>query len=329
MTGWHRPLCLSGADGHGDPLAGQAHVRFEQVVDGQGQTNTPTPDQHAALTAERPNLCGLTLTRPRIMGILNVTPDSFSDGGSFTNVSAALAHAQAMQGDVDIIDIGGESTRPGADHVTEDEEIRRTAPVIQALRDAGLTTPISIDTRRAKVAEAAIKAGANIVNDVSALTHDPDLAAFCAENDLPTCLMHMRGTPQNMQDAPHYDDVVDEVLGELTQRIDAACAAGIRRENLIVDPGIGFAKTQDHNLTMLRGLAALHGTGLPILLGVSRKRFIGSIGQATEAKDRVAGSVAVALYGVSQGAQILRVHDTKETAQALRLNMAITAPKPA
>lgn len=327
---WWRPVATIGEAGTGAPLAGQAHVRFGMVgpverghrpaaqhIDDLG------PDIAERLTAPRPGICGLSLDRPRIMGILNVTPDSFSDGGQHATLSAALARARAMAVDADILDIGGESTRPGADDVPVAEEIRRTAPVIRAIRDAGITTPISIDTRKAAVAAAALDAGADMVNDVSALRHDPELAGLVAARGVPLCLMHARGTPKTMQQAPAYDDVVFEVMESLAQSVAQAAAAGIARAQLIVDPGIGFAKTGDHNLTLLRNLSVLHDLGLPVLLGASRKRFIGTIGGAEAAPDRMPGSVAVALYGAAQGAQILRVHDVAETAQALRLWLAM------
>jgi dihydropteroate synthase len=204
-----------------------------------------------------------------------------------------------------------------------EEEIRRTAPVIASLRAAGITTPISIDTRKARVAEAALDAGADIVNDVSAFTYDPELAALVAERDVPVCLMHSRGDPATMQADPRYDDVLVEVLDSLAERIAFAEAQGVARDRIIVDPGIGFGKTQAHNLSLLRGVSAFHDFGLPVLLGASRKRFIGTIGGAAEALDRMPGSLAVALWGAAQGAQILRVHDVAETAQALRLWLAM------
>ncbi len=261
------------------------------------------------------------------MGILNVTPDSFSDGGGdHVTLETAVARARAMARDADILDIGGESTRPGAAEVSIDEEIRRTAPVIEAIRAAGMTTPISIDTRKARVAEAALDAGgANMVNDVSAFLFDPELADLVADRDVPVCLMHTQGSPETMQADPRYDNVLFDVYDHLEERISAACVSGIQRDRIIVDPGIGFGKTLDHNLSLLRGLSLFHDLGLPILLGgASRKRFIGTIGGADEAKDRMAGgSVAVALFAAQQGAQILRVHDTFETRQALDLHLAM------
>ncbi len=278
----------------------------------------------ARLSAPRPPLAGLTLDRPRVMGILNVTPDSFSDGGDFTSTAAAVSRARAMaaQG-VDIIDIGGESTRPGAVEVSVPEEIERTAPLIAEIRSAGVTTPISIDTRKAKVAAAALDAGADIVNDVSAFTYDPDLAGLCAMRAVPVILMHAKGTPATMQNAPQYEDVTREVIDFLEERIVFAKGQGIARDKIITDPGIGFGKTRAHNMTLLKDLAVLHDLGAPVLLGASRKRFIGEIGDAPVAKDRLGGSLAVAMHGAGQGVHILRVHDTEATIQALRLFAAL------
>lgn len=275
------------------------------------------------LVAPRAALGGLTLDRPRIMGILNVTPDSFSDGGRFLDPAAAVAQARAMaEAGAAILDVGGESTRPGADEVGAADEIARTAPVIGAVRRLGV--PVSIDTRKAAVAEAALAAGAGIVNDVAALGFDPALAGVVARAGVPVVLMHARGTPATMQDDPVYDDVLLDVYDFLAARIAAAEAAGIARERIVVDPGIGFGKTVAHNLALIRGLALFHGLGCPILLGASRKRFIGVVGGEAQADRRVAGSLAVALTGVGQGAQILRVHDVNETRQALALWQAIT-----
>ena len=272
-----------------------------------------------------PALCGLPLDRPRIMGILNVTPDSFSDGGDLATVQAAVARAKAMVA-ADILDIGGESTRPGAETVTEAAEIARVAPVIRALREAGITTPISIDTRKARVARAALEAGADMVNDVSAFRYDPELADLVAERGVPACLMHSKGDPATMHLNPIYTDVVAEVMEHLAERVDFAVSRGVVRACLVVDPGIGFAKTMAHNLDLLRALPRLHALELPVLLGVSRKKFIGTIGGAEVAKDRMPGSLALALHGVAQGVQILRVHDVVETAQALALWRAVTQP---
>lgn len=307
------------------PLAGSRVVWFDELETG-GKVMPATELAEAdrlRLSAPRPALCGLSLDRPRVMGILNTTPDSFSDGGSYTNVTTALARAEIMAQEADILDIGGESTRPGALEVSVDEEIRRTAPLIRAIRDAGLTIPISIDTRKAAVAEAALDAGADIVNDVAAFTHDSELAALCGERDVPVCLMHHQGDPETMQRDPRYEDVTAEVIDFLAERIDYAVSQGVKRERIITDPGIGFGKTLEHNITLMLNLAALHDLGLPVLLGASRKRFIGTIGAAPEAQDRLGGSLAVALVGVARGVHIIRVHDSHETTQALRLFLAL------
>lgn len=295
-------------------LAGSSVVWYEPQ---------PGEADQADLSTVRSPICGLTMDRPRIMGILNVTPDSFSDGGTLDGVAAAVGRAAQMAEASDILDVGGESTRPGAEFVSVREEIERTAPVIRAIRDAGISTPISIDTRKAAVAEAAISAGADMVNDVSALTFDSDMAGLVAEAAVPICLMHAKGTPDTMQSGPRYDDVMAEVMDHLAERIDFAAAAGIPKARMITDPGIGFGKTLQHNMSLLRGLADFHSLGCPILLGASRKRFIGTISGEETASERSPGSIAVALHGVSQGVQILRVHDTAQTKQALGLQMAI------
>ncbi|WP_289041792.1 dihydropteroate synthase [uncultured Aliiroseovarius sp.] len=330
MTLRHQPIPRSGAPFDGPPLAGSATVWCDQVIlRGRESVTGPVPladcapDAQTRLTEPRAPICGLAMDRPRIMGVLNVTPDSFSDGGDHATLTAAVARARQMAGDVDILDIGGESTRPGADDVTIADEIRRTSDVIAALRAAGVETPISIDTRKARVAEAALDAGADMVNDVAAFTFDPELADLVAQRDVPVCLMHAQGRPDTMQNDPRYDDVLLDVMEFLDDRIAFATSRGIARERIVTDPGIGFGKTLEHNVTLLRNLSLLHDLGLPILLGVSRKRFIGTIGQADKAKDRMAGSLAVALHGTQQGAQILRVHDTYETRQAIRLQQAM------
>lgn len=275
------------------------------------------------LTAPRAAVAGLRMDRPRLMGILNVTPDSFSDGGLFDMPDAALAHARAMAEAVDILDIGGESTRPGAVDVPAQQEISRTAPVIRALRAGGLTLPISIDTRKAPVARAALEAGASMVNDVSALDYDPDLGALVAGAGVPLCVMHAQGTPQTMQADPRYENVLLDVYDDLAARVEQAEAAGIPRGRIIVDPGIGFGKTVAHNLALIRGLSLFHGLGCPVLLGASRKGFIGVIGNAREAADRAPGSIAVALHGAAQGIQITRIHDAAQTRQAFQVIEAI------
>jgi dihydropteroate synthase len=276
------------------------------------------------LSSARPAFGGLTLDRPRLMGILNVTPDSFSDGGLFLRAEAAVMQARKMAAGADIIDIGGESTRPGAAEVVVDVEVTRTAPVIAALRAGGLDLPISIDTRKAGVAQAALAAGASWVNDVTALRHDGAMAGVVARAGCPVILMHSIATPETMQDDPVYDDVLLDVFDALRERVAVAEAAGIARDRIAIDPGIGFGKTLQHNLALLSRLSLFHDLGLPLLLGASRKRFIGTISAEDEAARRVPGSLAVALAGVAQGAQIIRVHDVAETRQALSLWQAVT-----
>jgi dihydropteroate synthase len=257
------------------------------------------------------------------MGILNVTPDSFSDGGAYLAPKDALAQARDMvaQG-ADILDIGGESTRPGAATVPDNEEIARVEPVIRALTGAG-SVPVSIDTRKSAVALAALAAGAAIVNDVSGFTYDPDLVDVVAGADAPVCLMHTQGTPDTMQDAPQYSDALLDVYDFLEARIRHAEAAGISRSRIMVDPGIGFGKTVEHCLELLRGISLFHSLGCAILLGVSRKSFIGAVAGVESAQDRVSGSVSVAMLAVGQGVQVLRVHDIAAHQQALALNRAV------
>ena len=277
------------------------------------------------LTAPRPPLAGLDLSQPRIMGILNVTPDSFSDGGAHDSPEKAHVRALGMVEDgADMIDIGGESTRPGAADVSVEEEIARTAPVIRALHEGKVGVPISIDTRKRAVAEAAVAAGAGLVNDVSGFTHDAALARYCVENGLPVCIMHAQGDPETMQEDPRYDDVLLDVYDFLAAQVKMLEAAGLPRARIIVDPGIGFGKRVGHNLALLAGLSLFHSLGCAILLGVSRKGFIGKLGNAPAPQDRAPGSIAAGLAGVAQGVQILRVHDVRETSQALALWQAST-----
>ncbi len=277
------------------------------------------------LTSARAPIAGLDLARPRLMGILNVTPDSFSDGGQFLAASDAVAQGRAMvEAGADILDIGGESTRPGAQTVPPEAEIARTAPVIEALAGC-IDAPMSIDTRKAAVAQAALEAGAVLVNDVAGLAYDPALAPLCAARGAPVCIMHAQGDPATMQQNPIYENVVLDVYDFLEERVIMAEAQGIDRSRILIDPGIGFGKTLDHNLALLRNVSVFHGLGCAILLGASRKRFIGTIGQAPQAEDRAPGSVAVGLAGLAQGVQMLRVHDVVDTAQALRLWLASRA----
>ncbi len=283
------------------------------------------PEARARLTRPRAAMMGVDLDRPRLMGILNVTPDSFSDGGRFGAPGAAPAQARALvAGGADILDVGGESTRPGAAEVPADEEIGRTAPVIAALRADGLATPVSIDTRKARVAEAALAAGAGMVNDVSAMTFDPGIGALAASQGAALCLMHAQGAPATMQADPQYDNVLLDVYDALAERVAAAEAAGVPRARILVDPGIGFGKTVAHNLTLLRSLSLFHGLGCAILLGVSRKRFIGTLGDAPDPDDRLPGTIGVTLAALAQGVQVHRVHDTRPVNQAIRLWRAAT-----
>ncbi|MEL7098779.1 MAG: dihydropteroate synthase [Pseudomonadota bacterium] len=267
-----------------------------------------------AWTVPRMPIAGVDWSAPRVMGVVNATPDSFSDGGR--DMPASLAHVETLGG-ADILDIGGESTRPGAQIVPPEIEIARTAPLIAALRDRGLRAPVSIDTRKAVVAEAALEAGANIVNDVSGFTFDSDLAPLCAARAVPVCVMHAQGDPATMQNDPRYDNVLLDVYDFLAARITALRALGITQ--IIADPGIGFGKTQAHNLAILTRLSLFHGLGVPILLGVSRKGFIGRIGGADAPADRDAGSMAVALGALGQGIQLIRAHDVTGHVQAIAL----------
>jgi dihydropteroate synthase len=275
----------------------------------------------ACAAAPPPILPDLPSGRPLVMGVINVTPDSFSDGGRHLRPEDAIAAGEAMlAAGADILDIGGESTRPGAEPVPPDEEIGRVVPVIAAL--AG-RAPVSVDTRHAATMQAALAAGARIVNDVSGLTHDPAAARVVAEAACPVVLMHMRGTPATMTALATYDDVALDVHDELACRLAAAEQAGIARGRIILDPGIGFAKTAEQNLDLLRRLRLFRGFGLPLLVGVSRKRFIGHYGGAPDPKARMPGSLAAGLWAAINGASILRVHDVAETVQALRVWRAI------
>ena len=274
------------------------------------------------LTAPRPALelgtRTVRLDQPQVMGILNVTPDSFSDGGAHADTNAAaFAGADMAAAGAAILDIGGESTRPGAKPVWEGDEIERVRPVVERLAAGG--NAVSIDTRKAAVAEAALGAGAHLVNDVSALTFDPRMAQVVAASGKPVILMHHQGDPQTMQDDPRYGDVLVEVFHWLEERIAAAEQAGIARKNILVDPGFGFGKTVAHNLALMNGLALFHGLGCPIVVGASRKRTIGALSNEAPADRRLAGSLAFALKAAEQGAQILRVHDVPQTVQALRV----------
>lgn len=264
------------------------------------------------------------MPRPLVMGVVNATPDSFSDGGRFLEPEAALRHARRLVAEgVDILDIGGESTRPGAEPVDESEEIARTVPLIAAIR-AESAIPISIDTMKPAVARAAVAAGATMWNDISALRFSPDAPAIAAGVGCEVVLMHMLGEPRTMQQDPRYDDVVAEVEAFLLERAAVAEAAGVDRGKIWLDPGIGFGKTVEHNLALLRALPRLCGHGYRVLLGASRKRFIAALDpSATDAADRLGGSLAAHLDGARAGVAAVRVHDVRETVQALTVQAAI------
>ncbi|TAD91423.1 MAG: dihydropteroate synthase [Alphaproteobacteria bacterium] len=281
------------------------------------------PQELDALARPRPPLAGLPLDRPRIMGVVNVTPDSFSDGGQWFDPVAAINHGRNLAAaGADIIDVGGESTRPGADPLDPEAEQARVLPVVRALAEAGLI--VSIDTRNAATMRAAVATGAKIINDVAGLT-GPEAVTTVASLEVPAVLMHMRGDPRTMQDNPTYDHVVLDVASALDARVAAAVAAGIDRRNLVIDPGIGFGKTAAHNLDLIRHLGLLHGLDLPILVGVSRKSFIQTVtGTAVPPIRRIPGSLAAGLAAVARGAQLLRVHDVAETRQALAVQQAVT-----
>ena len=267
------------------------------------------------LTAPRPGIAGLALGPPRIMGVLNVTQDSFYDGGRYHSRADAVARGALLLADgADILDVGGESTRPGAAPVAQDEELARVMHVIETMTCDGAR--VSVDTRHERVMRAAAAAGAALINDVAALSLPGSLEA-AAETGLPVVLMHSNANPRTMQDDPRYGDVAMEVYDYLEERVTAAEAAGIPRARIIVDPGIGFAKTAAHNAALLESLAMLHGLGCAVMLGASRKSFIGTFHRGVTAGDRLAGSVAAALWGAAQGVQFLRVHDVAETAQAV------------
>ena len=284
----------------------------------------------APLCAPRPPLAGLGLGVPRLMGIVNVTPDSFSDGGRVA-VQDAAAQARAMlAAGADLLDIGGESTRPGATEVPPAEEAARVAPVIAALRSAKVTTPISLDTRKSAVAQAGLAAGADILNDVSGLRFDPALADVAAQDGAPLIVMHSIGTPETMQGlaAGAYDDTVLDVFDGLAAAIARAEAAGVPRARIMVDPGIGFGKTLDQNLALIRRVGLFHALGCGVLLGASRKGMIGTLSGEREAARRGPGSAAIGLWAVQQGIQMLRVHDMGIHKQALDLWQALAAPGP-
>ena len=264
--------------------------------------------------------------RPLVMGIVNVTPDSFSDGGLNAEEARAIAHGiQLAEEGADILDVGGESTRPGSEGVPEEEELRRVIPVIAALAARGLT--VSVDTRKGNVMRAALKAGARMVNDVAALTYEPDAMKAMAGASCPVILMHAQGDPKTMQLSPHYEDVALDVFDWLEARIEACVAAGIARERIVADPGIGFGKSFRHNIDLLRQFTIFHGLGVPLLVGLSRKGFIGALTGEKIAGNRVHGSVGGAIWSALNGAHILRVHDVRATVEALAVVEASADPE--
>ena len=327
---WFRPLpCARGLPG-ARPLAGGLFGFREVEVLARGRAAEVLPAEavpaiwpaagaalERACAAPAP-LVGLALDRPRIMGIVNVTPDSFSDGGLHLAAEKAVEHGLALaRAGAEVLDVGGESTRPGSDPVPEAQELDRVLPVIEALA-AACPVPISVDTRNAGVMRAALAAGARMVNDVSGLTHDAEAPAAAAGAEA-VCLMHAQGDPKTMQQNPVYDDVVLDVFDWLEARIEAAEAAGTPRKRIMVDPGIGFGKTLEHNLALIRRLSLFQTLGCAVLLGVSRKGFVGRLSDEAEPGRRAPGSIAAGLAGLGQGAQMLRVHDVVETAQAVRV----------
>jgi dihydropteroate synthase len=255
------------------------------------------------------------------MGVVNVTPDSFSDGGLYLDAEAAIAHGRRLAAEgAEILDVGGESTRPGADEVSAEEELARVRPVIEGL--AGGEAILSIDTSKLAVAETAIEAGATIVNDVTALRRDPEIGALCAQRGVGLVLMHMQGDPRSMQRNPAYGDVVADVKAFLAERVEAALAAGVGEERIWLDPGIGFGKTLDHNLELLRRLSELRDLGRPLVIGTSRKSFLGKI-DGSPVGERLGGTIASSVLAVAEGAEVLRVHDVAEVRQALALAGAV------
>ena len=305
-------------------LEGQKRASTELVpVEGiEDRFDEDMARQWAALTSPRPALQlgerTIRLDQPQVMGIVNVTPDSFSDGGLFADSNAAAeAGADMARDGAAIVDVGGESTRPGAKTVWEGDEIERIAPVIRQLAAGG--TAVSADTRKADVMTAALEAGARMINDVSALTYDDRSAGVIAASSAPVVLMHHQGAPETMQDNPRYDDVLVEVYLWLEERIQAAEGAGIVRDKILIDPGFGFGKNVAHNLELMNGLALFHSLGCPLVVGASRKRTIGALSGEAPVDRRLGGSIAFAIKAAEQGAQIMRVHDVFETVQALRI----------
>jgi dihydropteroate synthase len=318
------------AAGEAGQLGGMEHIGFTQVEiitrDGSRIDRYRSMRDHPVLqsiVAPRSSFGGLKLDACRVMGIVNVTPDSFSDGGKNFDAGAAIENGKRMMLDgADLLDVGGESTRPGSDPVSIDDEVARVEPVIAGLK----AFPVSIDTRNAETMRAGMRAGAVIINDVSALTHDAASAALVAKADVPVILMHAQGAPKTMQLAPKYADVVLDVYDALEVRVGAAVVAGIARERIMIDPGIGFGKTFKQNLQLMQAMSLFHGLGLPLLIGLSRKGYVGSLTGEAKAGARVAGSVGGAVQAAMQAAHMLRVHDVKETVHALKVFTASCDP---
>lgn len=347
MTLYLRPLSLlSGPDarraviaGQGGALGGSEFIAFThaELIERTGGSILRRVLSYAdarrvhgeeldLIEAPRPAFAGLATGRPKLMGIVNATPDSFSDGGLLKDAADAVAHGIRLADEgADILDIGGESTRPGSDAVPAEAEMARILPVIEALTKEGHR--VSVDTRKAPVMRQAAKAGAVIINDVSALTYDPESLGVAAELDLPVVLMHAQGDPKTMQDNPVYDDVTLDVFDMLAHRIARCESAGIPRRLIAVDPGIGFGKTFHHNLKLLNELTLFHGLGAVLLVGLSRKAFTGALTGEKKAADRVFGSVGGAIQAALNGAQILRIHDVKATRQALAVALAGADPE--
>jgi dihydropteroate synthase len=300
-------------------------AELEQWITGAGaRFAQPVREQLALLSAPRPPWAGFDLDRPIVMGVLNVTPDSFSDGGQWFDPGRAVAHGrELLTAGADIIDVGGESTRPGAGELDSGEELQRVEPIVRALVESGAV--VSIDTRHKAVMEAALDAGARIVNDVSALMHDPESIALVARRGASVVLMHMRGEPRTMQCDPSYNSALIEVLEFLKVRIAACIAAEIPLDHIAIDPGIGFGKRASHNLELLSGIASFHALGCGIVLGVSRKSTIARLSKGEPPEARLPGSLAAGVAAVQQGVQVLRVHDVAETRQALAVLQAIAA----
>lgn len=316
------------------PVAGgRVHFQTVEVSNRSGHRDLVSvaewcksfPDASERIISPRAPLMGLPTDRSLVMAVLNVTPDSFSDGDELNHAEAVIARARSMAEEgADIWDVGGESTRPGSDPVSVDEELSRVVPAIKALSAEG-ALPVSIDSRKPEVFQSAIEAGASIINDVAALTWSPSSISSAVNTGAPVILMHAQGDPKTMQDEPRYENVLFDVFDWLEERVEACEAAGIDRSGLVIDPGIGFGKTLDHNLTLLGGLSLFHGLGCQILLGVSRKSFIHKLRASPDPLRRIGGSLAATLAGRAQGVQIFRTHDVHETVEALAVADAVAS----